>query len=55
MSQKVKSNYLFGLSHGSVRTFGSALAEPLAQSKVRTLFTRFNTAEIVNPVELNFG
>jgi len=36
MSQKVKSDILFGLSHGSVRTFCSTWAELLAQSKVRT-------------------
>jgi len=28
MSQKVKFNFSFGLSHGSVGTFGSAGAEP---------------------------
>jgi len=28
MSQKVKSNFLFGLSHSLVRTFGSAWAKP---------------------------
>jgi len=36
MSQKGKSNFSFGLSHGSVQTFGSAWAEHLAQSKVWT-------------------
>jgi len=33
MSQKVKLNFLFGLSHGSVRTFASASAEPFGSAQ----------------------
>jgi len=28
MSQKVKSNFSFGLSHGSIRAFGSVQLQP---------------------------
>jgi len=33
MSEKVKSNFSFGLIHGSVRTFGSASAEPFVSAQ----------------------
>jgi len=69
MSQKVKSNFSFGLSHGLVRSFGSAWAEPLAQSKVQTeprlrpnLIWTYRLSPLgltwqrwLNPLELNFG
>jgi len=36
MSKTLKSNFSFGLSHGSVRTYGSDWAEPFDQSKAAT-------------------
>jgi len=33
MSQKVKSIFSFGLSHGSGRTFGSASAQPFGSDQ----------------------